>query len=449
LRREPARGGVYAGREGMMRANTEARVGLKLKDWFVPDNLLCLDELGAGGMGAVYVGYHKPTKSLVAIKTLFPEFSKDDAYILRFRRESAVYQKLDHPNIVHYVDAGTHDGTHYIALEFIHGRPLDEMIKDKAQQNQTFSPKEALEIFEALVEAVGHAHAKNIIHRDLKPQNVVISDDGVVKLLDFGIAQAEDEIVKTVTGSILGTFFYAAPEQNQGKKIDQRSDIYSLGLILYELLTGKRALSGNDLMQVSLAQLKGAIPKPSVTREGVPPVFDKLVQKCCEKDPNNRFGSCAEVLTEIQTIKADARALEGGGSMGSPELTEAYEKAKEAYYKKDLATALRLATQVYEKKKDSADLQALLGNIYASQNVPMQAIEHFKEAIRLAPEDKQTPLDYAIALFKMKMRDKAKVEFKKLETSQPDNMYVKSYLNQIRQAEDAELKAREDMLKKK
>jgi serine/threonine protein kinase len=421
------------------------RVGLKLKEWFVPDQLITLDELGAGGMGAVYVGYHKPTKALVAIKTLFPEFSKDDAYVLRFRRESAVYQKLTHPNIVGYVDAGTHDGTHYIALEFIHGKPLDELLKAKGN----YGPREALEIFEALVDAVGHAHEKNIVHRDLKPQNVVISEDGVVKLLDFGIAQQEDDIVKTVTGSILGTFFYASPEQNQGKKIDNRSDIYSLGLILFELLTGKRALQGADLMQVSLAQLKGTIPKASATKEGVAPVFDKLIQKCCEKDPNNRFSDCKELLTEIQTIKADARALEGGGTMGSPELTEAFEKAKEAYFKKDLATALKLATGVFEKKKDSAELQSLLGNIYAGQNVPMQAIEHFKEAIRLAPNDKQLPLDYAIALFKLNMLDKAKAEFKKLETTQPDNMYVKNYLNQIRQMEDSALKQREDMLKKK
>lgn len=420
-------------------------MALKLREWFVPDSLLALDELGAGGMGAVYVGYHKPSKCLVAIKTLFPEFSRDDAYILRFRRESSVYQKLNHPNIVHYVDSGTHEGTHYIALEFIHGKPLDELIK----QRGSYGAKEAIDIFESLVAAVGHAHEQNIIHRDLKPQNVVISEDGVVKLLDFGIAQQEDDIVKTVTGSVLGTFFYAAPEQNQGKKIDQRSDIYSLGLILFELLTGKRALSGNDLMQVSLVQLKGGIPKASSIKATVPPVFDKLIAKCCEKDPNNRVSTCKELLTEIATLKADARALEGGGSMGSPELTEQFEKAKEAYHKKDLSTALKLATGVLEKKKDAAELQALLGNIYATQNTPFQAIEHFKEAIRLAPADKQVPLDYAIALFKMKMFDKAKAEFKKLEEKQPENIYVKNYLNQIRGAEETALRAREEMLRKK
>ena len=420
-------------------------MALKLREWFVPDSLLALDELGAGGMGAVYVGYHKPSKSLVAIKTLFPEFSKDDAYILRFRRESSVYQKLNHPNIVHYVDSGTHEGTHYIALEFIHGKPLDELIKKRG----SFPPREALEIFESLVGAVGHAHAQNIIHRDLKPQNVVISEDGVVKLLDFGIAQQEDDIVKTVTGSVLGTFFYAAPEQNQGKAIDHRADIYSLGLILFELLTGKRALSGNDLMQVSLVQLKGGIPKASATKEGVPPLFDKLIGKCCEKDRNLRFSDCKELLTEIATIKADARALEGGGSMGSPELTEAFEKAKDAYHRKDLSGALKIATSLLEKKKDAAELQDLLGNIYATQNTPFQAIEHFKEALRLAPQDKQFPLNYAIALFKMKMFEKAKIEFKKLAEKQPDNIYVKNYLNQIRAAEEAALRQREEMLKKK
>jgi serine/threonine protein kinase len=420
-------------------------MALALREWFVPGTLMALDELGAGGMGAVYVGYHKPSKALVAIKTLFKEFSNDEAYILRFRREASVYQKLSHPNIVHYVDSGTHEGTHFIALEFIHGRPLDEVLKEKG----SFAPREALDIFEPLAEAVGHAHEKNIIHRDLKPQNVVVSEDGVVKLLDFGIAQAEDDIVKTVTGSILGTFFYASPEQNQGKKIDLRSDIYSLGLILHELLTGKRALAGADLMQVSLVQMKGQIPKPSAVKEGVPPVIDKLVGRCLEKDPGGRFGSCAELLTEIQAIRADSRAMEGGGSMGTAELTEKYDKAKEAYNKRDLETALRLAEEVLAKKKDSPELHGLLGNIYASKNIPYQSIEHFKEAVKLAPKDKQLPVDYAIALFKMKLYDKAKAEFKKIQEKQPENIYVKNYLNQIRQAEEAALKQREATLTRK
>ncbi|MBI4863231.1 MAG: protein kinase [Candidatus Riflebacteria bacterium] len=420
-------------------------MGLKLRDWFVPDVLLALDELGSGGMGAVYVGYHMPGKELVAIKTLFPEFSKDEAYILRFRREAAVYQKLCHPNIVRYVDSGLHDGTHFIALEFIHGRALDELMKEKG----SYPVQQALDIFEPLAEAVGHSHEKSIIHRDLKPQNVVISEDGVVKLLDFGIAQADDDIVKTVTGSILGTFFYAPPEQNQGKKVDRRSDIYALGLILYELLTGKRALAGTDLMQVTLTQMKGQIPRPTTIKPDIPPALEKLIMKCIERDPANRPGDCKELLTELQAIKADARALSGAGSMGSAELTELFEKAKTAHLKKELDSALKLALELLEKKKDSAELHNLLGKIYMDKKTPFQAIDHFKQAQSLAPKERQFQIDYAIALFKMDMVDKAKAEFKKIAERDPENIYVKSYLNQIRTREEQALKQREQTLTKK
>jgi serine/threonine protein kinase len=406
-------------------------VTLKTRQWFVPDVLLTLDELGQGGMGTVFVGYHKPKKTLVAIKTLFPEYAQDEMYIARFRREVAVYQKLNHPNIVHYVDSGCQDGTYYIALEFIHGTGLDTVIQHKT----SFPADESLDLFEPLVDAVGHAHENGVIHRDLKPQNVVISEYGVVKLLDFGIAQQDDEIIKTMAGSVLGTFFYAAPEQNQGKKIDNRSDIYALGLILYELVTGKRALAGNDLMQVTLVQMKGSIPRPSTVKPGIPPGVEKLIMKCIERDPANRYASCKDILADIQSIRNESSG-DGARAPSKQDHTVLFTQAKEAMLKRNHDMALKICLEIMEIRKDLPEVHNILGKVYTEKGSPQLAIEHFKESIRLAPKDKQLPVDFAVSLFKLRLLDQAKAEFLKIQEKQPDNVYAKTYLTQIRNAED-------------
>ncbi|MBI4869794.1 MAG: protein kinase [Candidatus Wallbacteria bacterium] len=393
-------------------------------------SFLILEELGHGGMGGVYIGYDFNTHQLVAVKTLFQEFANDEAYIKRFQREANVYRGLNHANIVHYVDSGIEAGTHYIALEFVAGKPLDAILKNGG----AMPPKKALEVFECLVDAIRHAHEKSVIHRDLKPQNVVISHDGVVKLLDFGVAQADDDILKTVTGSILGTFFYSSPEQNQGKKIDARSDLYSLGLVFYEMLTGKRALVGNDLLQVTMAQMKSNFTPPSAINTAVPKSYDALCLKLMEKSPDKRFQNATDLLAEIRKLKLSPGSGSVEDSFDSEETAKLWVQAKEAFKAKDFDTSLKLTEEVARKMDSSPDVHCLLGKLYAAKEVTQKALEHFKKSIALSGGDSQYVLYYGISLFEMKMFDAARLEFKKILDKDPMNPYASRYMHLIRQA---------------
>ena len=391
-----------------------------------------LEDLGHGGMGGVYIGFDSRTKMLVAIKTLFSEFSRDEAYVRRFQREAEVYRKLSHPNIVAFVDAGFENGSYFIAMEHVKGQALDSIIKNAG----ALPFDSAVKIMGHLADAIAHAHEQGVIHRDLKPQNIMISEEGVVKLLDFGIAQTDDGLVKTVTGSILGTFFYSSPEQNQGKKIDERSDLYSLGLVFYEILTGKRALMGNTLLEVTAFQMRSAIPTPSTIVSEIPHNLDKIVMKLLEKNPNNRYETANELIKDIQAFKDNPSFDPDSELFDSEELSEWWETAKTALLTQDFDRAIEYANRVMEHQKDSAELYLLLGKAYAGKKVMSQAMDFLRRATKMEPENMEFILEHAIALFKLDCHKEAKQKFKQYLDYDPDNLYAKRYLNLIKEGEE-------------
>ena len=399
-----------------------------------------LEELGHGGMGGVYIGFDAETKQLVAIKTLFSEFSKDEGYIRRFQREAEVYKKLNHPNIVGFVHAGFENGAYYIAMEHIKGQELADILK----ANGHLSFDVAVKIMGHLADAMGHAHAAGIIHRDLKPQNIMITEEGEVKLLDFGIAQADDGLVNTVTGSIIGTFFYSSPEQNQGKKIDERSDLYSLGLIFYELLTGQRALCGNTLLEVTGFQMRNQIPKPSAHVAEVPQGIDKIVMKLLEKNPNNRYDNANELIKDIQLFKDNPSFDPGSAGFDSEELSDWWEGAQEALLVRNYDKAIELGKKVEEHKTDSPELYMLLGKAYAGNKVMSQAMDYLRKASQMEPDNFELLLDHAIALFNLGCYKEAKQKFKDFLDYDSDNLYANRYLNLIKEDEEAKRKADEE-----
>jgi len=393
-------------------------------------NFLVLQELGHGGMGAVFIGYEATHRRLVVIKTLFEQWAKEENMVKRFVREAAVYQKLNHPNIVRFIDSGCDSGTHFIAMEYIKSRALDEVLKSGGR----LPVNTAVKIMGHLTDAVSHAHEKNIIHRDLKPQNVMYSEDGVVKLLDFGIAHTEDDLIKTQEGSILGTFYYAAPEQNQGKKVDERSDLYSLGAILYEMLTGKRPISGSSLLEVTRAQIMGGIIAPSVFNPEVPKGLEKIILKLLEKDPNNRYQTARELIFDLQKFREDPKGFDPTRMFDDEETETKWEKAKEAYNKKNYDFALDLAKGVAQAKTDSPEVFVLLGKIYAAKNFKKPALDAFKKALATDPESTQNLLDYGIALYSLREWDEAEATIKKVLELEPENMYASRYVKLIADA---------------
>ena len=256
-----------------------------------------LEPLGSGGMGSIWRGEQTDDGTPVAVKVLLPHVAKEGRLLPRFIREAEAYRRLEHPNIVAYVGSGCQEGTYFLVLEYVEGRTLEVLLR---QVEGALGVRRAALITRDLLEALVHAHERKIIHRDLKPHNVMVSRDGEVKLLDFGAAATEDRLVETGVGTVLGSFQYAAPEQNQGQQADERSDLYSLGLLLWEMLTGKRALQGESLMAITTNQLTDGIPPPSSLAPEVPGSLDVLCRQLLRGRRSDRLESAAEALEMLE-----------------------------------------------------------------------------------------------------------------------------------------------------
>ncbi len=262
-----------------------------------------LDDLGRGGMGgAIYLARDVVSRREVALKTLRPEYLRDESILPRFRREAEVYARLDHPHIVKVFDNGFADGHHYIAMEHVRGPTLLKLMKDSGRIERS----RGLGMFRDLLGALAHAHDRGIVHRDLKPQNILVADGDRVKVIDFGVAAAQDGLLKTTPGSLIGTYLYASPEQNEGRPVDHRSDLYSLGVIVWELLAGQRALSATDFLSVIRLQQQESIP-PLSSLPGLASSarLDRMVSRLLRADPARRYQSAHEVLADLYDVLAD------------------------------------------------------------------------------------------------------------------------------------------------
>ncbi len=254
--------------------------------------------IGAGGMAEVYRGFDPVLNRTVAIKILLPQFARDASFVERFRREAQAAARLNHPNIVGVYDTGADDGTQYIVMEFIEGRTLADFLA--AGRRPT--PVQAAEISQKICGALAAAHAQGVIHRDIKPGNVMVTRDGTVKVMDFGIARITTGVeTAPQTSAVLGTASYLSPEQAQGGPVDARTDIYSLGAVLYELLTGRPPFIGESPVAVAYKQVNEAPVPPSQVNADVPPRMDAVVMRALSKNPANRYQTAAGVLRGPRT----------------------------------------------------------------------------------------------------------------------------------------------------
>ena len=259
-----------------------------------------IEKIGEGGMAVVYKGKDRLLNRYVAIKILSPEYTKDEQFIESFRRESQAAAGLSHPNIVGVYDVGKEGNIHFIVMELIDGKTLSEVIKEKGRLEY----KEAINITLQVASALSLAHKNQIIHRDIKPHNILITSTGVAKLADFGIAKAVS--AATIAGGsnkIMGSVHYFSPEQARGAYVDERSDIYSLGIVLFEMLTGKVPFDGDNPVSIALMHIND--PMPSLTKEvpGVPPQLEKIVNKATEKYQSNRYRNVDEMISDLEDIE--------------------------------------------------------------------------------------------------------------------------------------------------
>ena len=261
-----------------------------------------LEKIGTGGMGDVYKAHDRRLDRIVAIKILKAQYNDETGFIKKFKRESLAAASISHPSIVSIYDVGTEDlaglKVHYIVMEYIEGRTLKEVIKEEGR----IPEKRALNYAIQILDALKVAHSKGIVHRDIKSPNIMITHDDRVKVTDFGIARIADNTTVTATNAIMGSVHYFSPEQARGVKVDNRSDIYSLGIVLYEMLTGKLPFDAENPVSVALMQVQSKMPKPSDTYSDISEDADILVEKLTMKNPDDRFKDASAAIKAIKGI---------------------------------------------------------------------------------------------------------------------------------------------------
>lgn len=283
------------------------------------------NEIGSGGMAIVYKAHDNLLNRTVAIKVLRPEFKQDEEFIKRFDTEAKASAGLNHPNIVGVYDVGIHEGLHYIVMEYIDGITLKELISQKG----ALSWDQALKYASKICSALEHAHDRKVIHRDIKPHNIMVTNEGTVKVMDFGIARAASSSTMTIGSKVLGSAHYLSPEQARGGFTDERSDIYSLGICLYEMVTGKLPFDADTTIAVAMQHLQQEPKPPCSVKENIPSSVEYIILKAIRKEQNQRYYSASAMGSDIIMALEDPLTEfsdEEEGIYYSTKQNESYEK---------------------------------------------------------------------------------------------------------------------------
>jgi beta-lactam-binding protein with PASTA domain/predicted Ser/Thr protein kinase len=298
--------------------------------------------LGRGGMAEVFLARDQLLDRPVAMKVLFPEFATDPAFVERFRREATAAANLNHPNIVGVYDWGEADGTYFIVMEYVDGRTLSEILRTEGPLH----PDRVADVGADVAAALGFAHRNGVVHRDVKPGNVLVTPTGQVKVADFGIARAitanADENL-TQAGTVMGTATYFSPEQARGDAVDPRSDIYSLGCVLYELLVGKPPFSGETPVAIAYKHVQESPVPPRQLNAEIPAAIEAIVLKCLAKNPANRYPSAEDLRADLRRFR------EGGGVLAEPVMAPLADPGATAVV---TAATAPVATETYYDEDD-------------------------------------------------------------------------------------------------
>lgn len=357
-----------------------------------------LEKIGDGGMAVVYKGRDKLLNRFIAVKILRPEFTKDATFVENFKRESQAAAGLSHPNIVGVYDVGREGNINYIVMELIDGQTLNKIIEEEAPMDY----KKVIDISKQVASALRVAHKNKIIHRDVKPHNIMITSDGVVKLADFGIARAVNDTTLSTGSKIVGSVHYFSPEQARGNYVDERSDIYSLGIVMYEMLTGKVPFDGENPVTVALKHINEEIVPPRELEPGIPPALERCVMKATNKYQTKRYASADELIQELDNISFVTDVV-GTSIFESSDIVEKRNKRRDEF-KKAVDDEVRAREEklkpARKRKRIIAALVAILllagagvfaawkmGTFSATKPAPDLMDKTLEEAMRIAQDE--------------------------------------------------------------
>ncbi len=286
-----------------------------MKGQKISDRYQVIKSIGEGGMANVYLAYDTILDRNVAIKLLRGDLASDEKFVHRFQREALSASSLNHPNIVEVYDVGEDSGNYYIVMEYIEGKHLKDLIKKRGK----LTTSEVVDIMMQITDGMSVAHDSYIIHRDIKPQNIMILENGLVKITDFGIAMAMNATQLTQTNSVMGSVHYLPPEQANGNGSSLQSDIYSMGIVMYELLTGKLPFRGDNAVEIALKHLREPMPDIKEELPTIPNSIANIILKATAKNPKNRYTDAREMHEDLKTCMEDARAKEAKVQFKYPE----------------------------------------------------------------------------------------------------------------------------------
>jgi len=272
------------------------------------------DEVGSGGIATVYLARNLRTNQIVAVKVVHSHIAKDPEVIKRFQREAGLLTGLSNPHLVQVFDHGVENGRHYLVMEYVEGRTLKSIISEEG----ALDVDRSLGIARQIAEGLAEVHHRGIVHRDIKPQNLMIQPNGTVKVMDFGIARIADLSALTRSGYLVGTPHYISPEQAMGERVDHRSDLYSLGVVLYEMLMGRVLFDADSPISVALKHLNEPVPSLRLQRADIPPEVEALVDRCLAKDREERFQSAGELIAAIDRVSSQPISAQAETVVAAP-----------------------------------------------------------------------------------------------------------------------------------
>lgn len=381
-------------------------------------------------MSEVLLGYDLRDPRFVALKFLKGAYRFDDSAIGRLKREAEIYRALEHPSIVRLVGTGLiQGGGAYLAQEFLRGSSLAETMEDGG-----LPPiHQVMLVLEDLCSALQVAHRHGVIHRDIQPQNIMVGPDGRATIYDFGIAFASDDLVHTEVGTVMGTILYSSPEQRRGEKVDHRSDIFGVGAVLYEALTGRKAIEARTFEQALNATTEDLLP-PSQVNRNVPPVLDSICMRLLEDDPDVRYQDLRQVLIEVGKLRVEAEEDVAQALFGTREMRR-IDEGITAMREGNMKVARQVASEFEAETPEGfeSEAQYLVGLIHLSDGRPDLAGKCFERALYYDDENLDISLDYAMMLLRQGDLDRASLMLDSVSGAFRGNLLVLGLLDTIEQ----------------